>query len=297
MENYSRSALKIDLRFSGSHSWQIGDTVIMPIGHGGKEKPPDLPDPRQIPSTATIQEYFWFAKIIYINREYETAHVQWFWHSSTTAMQELSNPQELFLAELCDTIDLRCVAGKAIVHDKNPSTSTLNINHGEFFYKYGFPCIGSRYYKQSLSRFTYDSVLSTYTDIDREGIKIANCNAPPDNCPVCLLVSGKDYQSFGQKLPTGVAYHGVNFHIYDFALIRANKGPCHIGYIIDISIPGKSQRHLPITIVVKLLGRVSSLAGILPRNIVKDEVSCVQCVDTKYICIYLSPPASFIHDR
>jgi DNA (cytosine-5)-methyltransferase 1 len=109
-------------------------------------------------------------------------------------------------------------------------------------------------------------------EIDYQRIDAASCDAPPYNCPVCLLAEQKDREIFGDKLPTGVTYHGVNFHVHDFALIRACDGPCHIGYITDIRFPGKLQRHMSPTIVVKMLGRVSSLAGILPQGIAKEEV-------------------------
>jgi DNA (cytosine-5)-methyltransferase 1 len=109
---------------------------MVQIGRNGKKPPPPLPNPQAIPATATIYELFWFARIIYINRELETAHVQWFWHSSTTAMQELFDPRELFLAELCDAIDLHCVVGKATVQYFYPKEDPeLKLKHGDFFYK------------------------------------------------------------------------------------------------------------------------------------------------------------------
>jgi DNA (cytosine-5)-methyltransferase 1 len=120
--------------WTNAYFYQVGDTVITPIGENERQKAPVLPEPDQIPPTSTIQDHFWFAKIIYIDGDYETAHVQWFWHSSTTAMQEIFNPQELFLSLLCDTIDLRCVVGKAIV-DYKPGPDSQDVKHGEFFYK------------------------------------------------------------------------------------------------------------------------------------------------------------------
>jgi DNA (cytosine-5)-methyltransferase 1 len=108
----------------------------MPVGQNGSQKAPEFPDPDRIPVTATLEDHFWFAKIIYISEEHETAHVQWFWHSSTTAMEELNNPQELFLAELCDTIELRVMVGKVVVHYHDPRLPALNIKPDEFYYKY-----------------------------------------------------------------------------------------------------------------------------------------------------------------
>ena len=108
----------------------------MPIGQYGTRKAPDIPHPDRIPPDATINEYFWFAKIIYISEDHETAHVQWFWHAATTAIEEVSDPQELFLSELCDTVKLQTIVGKVTLHCMNPGTETNpQIQHDEFFYR------------------------------------------------------------------------------------------------------------------------------------------------------------------
>ena len=74
-----------------------------------------------------------FAKIIYINQQLEELHVQWFEHSSKTILQELANPQELFLCHLCGDIKLRDIniAGKVIVH-QTPRKS-IALMPEEFF--------------------------------------------------------------------------------------------------------------------------------------------------------------------
>lgn len=43
-------------------------------------------------------------------------HVQWFEHASKTVLQEISDPQELFLTELCDSVEISLVVDKADVH-------------------------------------------------------------------------------------------------------------------------------------------------------------------------------------
>jgi DNA (cytosine-5)-methyltransferase 1 len=79
---------------------------------------------------------FRFAKIIYINKENERAHVQWFEHSSKTAMGEISDPQELFLTDICDGLDLHCIVGKARVHNFDfMSDSRPPMSHHDFFCK------------------------------------------------------------------------------------------------------------------------------------------------------------------
>lgn len=113
----------------------------------------------------------------------------------------------------------------------------------------------------------------SFSDINTERLRLAECEQPPDNCPVCLLDLQKDQESYGSKIPAGVAYHGNTFHLYDFVLIRADIGPCHIGHIVDILFPAKAHRNESPTIRARVLGRIGSLLGILPRNVVKDEVS------------------------
>jgi DNA (cytosine-5)-methyltransferase 1 len=111
--------------------------------------------------------------------------------------------------------------------------------------------------------------LATYTDVDKHGIEAAGSGEPPNNCPICLAVEQRDSEACDRNLRTGVAYRGVNYHVYDFALIRANDGPCQVGHITDIRFP---QGSLSPNVIVKLLGRVNNLSGLLPPNVIKDEV-------------------------
>jgi DNA (cytosine-5)-methyltransferase 1 len=77
-----------------------------------------------------------FAKIIYIDGQYERAHVQWFEHSSKTAMGEISDPQELFLTDICDGLDLHCILSKVKVHMYDfASASQPTISHLDFYCK------------------------------------------------------------------------------------------------------------------------------------------------------------------
>ena len=74
-----------------------------------------------------------------------------------------------------------------------------------------------------------------------------------------------------QRLPAGIKYIGMDFHIHDFALLRSDEGPCKIGHITCIQFPGRSQRQGSPIVTFKLLGRVSELA--VPHDMLKDEVS------------------------
>jgi len=79
---------------------------------------------------------FRFAKIIQINSDSQTAHVQWFEHSSKTAMGEISDAQELFLTDICDEVNLQCIVGKAKVHSYNfLSDFRPTIPHNDFYCK------------------------------------------------------------------------------------------------------------------------------------------------------------------
>ena len=76
-----------------------------------------------------------FAKIIYMNQRAGSLHVQWFEHSSRTFLKEISDPQELFLCNLCGDIDLKNihVLGKVTIHCRPPPDRILGPL--EFFYK------------------------------------------------------------------------------------------------------------------------------------------------------------------
>jgi len=85
---------------------------------------------------ATLIHVFRFAKIIQINSDSQTAHVQWFEHSSKTAMGEISDAQELFLTDICDEVNLQCIVGKAKVHSYNfLSDFRPTIPHNDFYCK------------------------------------------------------------------------------------------------------------------------------------------------------------------
>src|ERR1700683_3095015 len=69
-------------------------------------------------------------------------------------------------------------------------------------------------------RFIYDSNSATYMDIDTQRTHLVESEQPPDNCPVCLLTEQRDQEEDPRKLSSGVAWHGTNYHIHDFAMIK-----------------------------------------------------------------------------
>lgn len=64
---------------------------------------------------------------------------------------------------------------------------------------------------------------------------------------------------------------GQQYHVYDFVLIRTDRGPCDIGYIVDIKFP-KRDTEVP-AMECRRVGRIRDLAKILPADVIKDEVS------------------------
>jgi len=53
-----------------------------------------------------------FGRIHYITMNNQTVHVQWFYHGSQTIMDEVAQPQELFLSNQCGYPRLHEIAGK-----------------------------------------------------------------------------------------------------------------------------------------------------------------------------------------
>lgn len=121
-------------------------------------------------------------------------------------------------------------------------------------------------------RLMYDPVLSTFTSVDIKRLTLAAAQEPPNNCPACLLNEQRDHEKETRELKDehgnkhGVAFAGVDYHLEDFVLYRAEIGPANIGYVIKIQVANE-------TLTVRKVGRISSLQdGILPNHIVRDEV-------------------------
>jgi DNA (cytosine-5)-methyltransferase 1 len=118
----------------------------------------------------------------------------------------------------------------------------------------------------------YDPVLSTFTSIDVKRLKLAAAQEPPNNCPACLLNEQRDHERETRELKDehgnkhGVAFAGVDYHLEDFVLYRAEDGPANIGYVTKIQVTTES-------ITVRKVGRISSLdVRVLPSHVLRDEV-------------------------
>ncbi|TFY55316.1 hypothetical protein EVG20_g9367 [Dentipellis fragilis] len=262
----------------GDIVYEIGDVVIVPIGSDDAEDPdkpaPDLPsDPDEIPQNALVADYFWFAQIMYFqdtDRGY-AVHVRWFEHSSKTVLGDISDPQELFLTNICDGIRPQTLSGKVEAVELEQDQTALSNDEDHYYYKF-------IYSKQGAS---FTTIPSSPTD----GLR------PPDNCYSCLLSSQTKANEQGYPIPNGVVYRGVNYHIDDFVFVKSPcDGPCHIGQITSIAIPKRASTDVPLTIC--LLGLFTSLASILPSNeerderhlFLTDEKKTVQMQDLLQIC-------------
>lgn len=121
------------------------------------------------------------------------------------------------------------------------------------------------------SRFLYDKKDASFVDPPPPADAHAN-SEPPHNCTTCALREEEDMQTRGRIIRKagaiiGVAMHGMTFHVGDFALLRAEKGPARIVQVVGFYSGD------PIWIKAQLLGRVSELVDLLPADELKDEVS------------------------
>ncbi|KIM70040.1 hypothetical protein SCLCIDRAFT_12660 [Scleroderma citrinum Foug A] len=231
----------------------VGDTIVFVAGNDGHTAPPELPHPDDVSPTDTLADYFWLAKIIYIDGEDEMVHVQWFDHSSKTIMEQLGQPQELFLTMHCDTVAVKTIIGKVEAHYIAPGQSLAEVKPHDFFYRY-----------------EWDDLLATFKSVNVEKMLSVQAEHPPDCCHICDMLDQFDYDSHAHPLRRGVAWHQHKYHIDDFVLIKADEGPCHIGHICDIQLPPGSVDDDDNRIVVSVLGRVDRL-GCRPEGLLKDE--------------------------
>ncbi|KAJ3571618.1 hypothetical protein NP233_g3648 [Leucocoprinus birnbaumii] len=259
----------------GGVVYKPGDFVLVPRGKYGS-KDLTLTWPRQfahLPQDASIASYFWFARIIYIKNEEQIAHVQWLEHASQTMLNELANSQELFFCKLCNPIPLGCLVAKAQVH-VNPAGS---VKPDEYFVRY--------IHDLSLATFVavpqdYHRCLDHYNDASNR----ASATAILDYCPICIAVEEDNHKMQWQYEPLpprrerngldapearGIVFNGKVYHLFDFVLHRADKGPSHIGQIVDFVKPRHGSR-TSLTLRVRKVGRIWDLVGLV--NAVEGEI-------------------------
>ncbi|KAL0951860.1 hypothetical protein HGRIS_008520 [Hohenbuehelia grisea] len=247
--------------------YAVNDVVLMRMGKfGDNREPPPLPDIAVISDNDSISKYFWFAKIVSINADDCTVHVQWYEHSSATAMHELGHPQQLYLNDICSTEDMRFIIDKVEVY-----TDLSDASSPDDYFCHSVYC--------------HDT--GAYEDIDEERSSLAGASEPPDNCPVCLLKAQKlqeqDAQPIFASNPAdsesvdGVSLRGNTYHIDDYVFVRQNSesspGAARIAQIIEIdshAARGKNGSWRP-KLLVRWLGRIMDLRDVLPEEYMRDE--------------------------
>lgn len=235
--------------------YNVGDTIVSVVGEDTDRRsiPPELPHPDDVSPTDILADYFWFARIVWLDYEDELVHVQWFEHSSKTCMAQLGHPQELFLTKRCDSINMSFIIGKVQAHYIAPGQTLAEVLPHDFFYRY-----------------EWDDHLGTFKSANMEKITAAQENHPPDCCHVCDIKNKLDQDRLALPIENGVAWHAREYHIDDFVLIRADDGPCLIGHIRGILLEPDSDNEDDNKIVVTLLGRVDKV-HCRPETVLKDE--------------------------
>ncbi|PPQ86962.1 hypothetical protein CVT25_009784 [Psilocybe cyanescens] len=232
--------------------YKIGDIVLFP----NPEVMADVEAKKIRPdANSRIDDFFWFAKIIYIMAEIQKVHVQWFNHGSLTILKEFAHPQELYLADLCGHESLTNIVGKVTVHFA-PNAVVPKDKPEEYFCK-----------------FTHDTKTGVFSDLDIKRIELCDGQKSPDNCPVCPIQEENDLKKEARALKDefgnldGVAFAGISYHLEDFVLYRANEGPANIGYITHVAFPKKNIAK----VTMRKVGRISDLGHVLPAGTKRDE--------------------------
>ncbi|EIW64172.1 S-adenosyl-L-methionine-dependent methyltransferase [Trametes versicolor FP-101664 SS1] len=234
-------------------TYEIGECVVVQANTYRKRPPRDLPDDlTELPATAIIADYFWFAKIIYIDQHKRTLHVQWYEHSSKTYLDEISDPHEVFLWPTCDDIDARIVVGKATIHRAPPADRDFGAL--EYF-----------------CRFAYHEEDGSFQDIDDRTIALLQTVHPPENCATCHFQEQQTEESACVVEGGALHYGGHVYHVDDYALYAASGGgPACVGRIAEIHPPRPARSSTSPKIRVARLGRRSDV-GYFPNKMVHER--------------------------
>ncbi|KAF5345203.1 hypothetical protein D9758_009650 [Tetrapyrgos nigripes] len=249
--------------------YKPGDDIVVLVGHDpakkAKKGPQSLiPHESEIPEDGQVADYFWFARIIYLDHEAGNlsgdtgiAHIQWYNHGSQIPiLEELHRPQELFLQDLCGPVPLACIIAKVKVKDQPTEAGLGKLHENDFFY-----------------RFVYDPVTASCTTPDTEGMDKAKSDPRPDACHVCDLREKIEERAIpqpiherknGKAVFTGVKYDNVSCHLHDFISYKSYEvGGSDLGYIVDFHEKGP-------LIVVRKVGRIRDVK-VLPEDYFRDE--------------------------
>ncbi|EPQ59985.1 S-adenosyl-L-methionine-dependent methyltransferase [Gloeophyllum trabeum ATCC 11539] len=240
--------------------YSIGDTIIVPMRQEGSNPPHKFPTcEAEVPASARMTDYFWFAVLVHVYEDRDQIHVRWFHHSSKTLMVEIADPQEIFLTDICDDIPLSIIAGKATVHyvsrDEQGLKSKPDIGFQELMYRAAEGC---------------------FREIQPSEMPIPpGSRNPLSDCAGCLVEQEESEHLSWARIDCGIRYISTDFHIADFVLLRNIDGPAHIGQIMKIVVPpssGLRRGHQPM-LKIRMLGRVGDIMHKAPAelNLVKDE--------------------------
>lgn len=142
------------------------------------------------------------------------------------------------------------------------------------------------------SRYLWDEYEGTFTNVDVDALAASVREPPPDNCPVCEVAAKFDKGLQPEKIHLGVRWHGVEYHLDDCVLIKADEGTCHIGQIRRF-IHGR-ERH-GVKVVVRLFGRTDKI-GSRPDTTLKDEVGLLAWRSiSSFMSLHLE--TSILHER
>jgi DNA (cytosine-5)-methyltransferase 1 len=187
-------------------------------------------------------------------------------------MEQLGHPQELFLTNICSTVEFDVIIGKVSVQFVDPSKEMPVIAPFNYFYKlYIFHNVKD-FADMSACRFIYSSLDGSFTEIPQDRLQRGLGQHPYDHCPVCLMVEEQEDEQEEALVPheirRGAAWKGAKYHLRDFVMIKAREGPCHIGQITRVHIQQSDDEGW---VRVRMFGRISEL-GLRPVEELKDEV-------------------------
>ncbi len=196
-----------------------------------------------------------------------------------TPHTRIHDPQELFMTEICDTLELRLIVGKVNARRWDRPLSESERRHLDpldFFYRSvptSIHVVFRRLYALLYISFTYNQKTGSFTSMEQVEIPLNELRG--NSCDICLKASELDTRDHAQLLGVhgsvaGVALRGTNYHINDFAMVRSDSGACIIGQLLDIK---EVSRRGPLTATIQVLGRMNELLSKYPHKFLKDEVS------------------------
>ncbi|KAJ7109832.1 S-adenosyl-L-methionine-dependent methyltransferase [Mycena epipterygia] len=236
----------------GNELYKSGDFVCIRRGVYCGVPAPDMVAICDVPSDAILADYFWFARIMWLNMDTRKVHVQWLEHGSQILLREMAHPQELFLNLLCEEQRIDYIAGKlSVVYEMDP------------------PRKANQYFIRSV----YNAQDVSFTSLNVEEMNKVVANSPPDNCLPCShkeaynsngewSILEENSIDHGMRATAGVGYQGQKYHFHEFfAYVNPTGGPAHIGYLENIQ-EDRRGRGLP-KITFHKVGRVSkNLKGV-----------------------------------